>query len=136
MRAHIEAASAEGLTPPAHAMLDNTSTPLGVRAMPRVAARTPVHHDCVILGAGPTGLSAGYHYGKGSVVLEKNPSVGGWCRSIDDHGFTFDYAGHIMFSNDPYVHELYRMLVGDNVHWQDREAWIFSKGRWKTRHVW
>ena len=34
---------------------------------------------------------------------------------------------HIMFSNDPYVHELYRMLIGDNVHWQDREAWIYSK---------
>ena len=33
-----------------------------------------------------------------------------------------------MFSNDPYVHELYEMLLGDNVHWQDREAWIYSKG--------
>ena len=32
-----------------------------------------------------------------------------------------------MFSNDPYVHELYKMLLGDNVHWQDREAWIYSK---------
>jgi protoporphyrinogen oxidase len=37
-------------------------------------------------------------------------------------------AGHIMFSNDPYVHEMYQLLLGDNVHWQDREAWIFSKG--------
>ena len=36
-------------------------------------------------------------------------------------------AGHIMFSNDPYVHEMYEMLLGDNVHWQDREAWIYSK---------
>jgi protoporphyrinogen oxidase len=32
-----------------------------------------------------------------------------------------------MFSNDPYVHELYGMLLGENVHWQDREAWIYSK---------
>ena len=32
-----------------------------------------------------------------------------------------------MFSNDPYVHELYRILLGENVHWQDREAWIYSK---------
>ena len=43
------------------------------------------------------------------------------------NGFTFDYAGHIMFSGDPYVHQLYQMLLGDNVHWQDREAWIYSK---------
>jgi protoporphyrinogen oxidase len=65
--------------------------------------------------------------GKGSLVLEKESNVGGWCRSIEAGGFTFDYAGHIMFSNDPYVQELYRRLLGDNVHWQDREAWIYSK---------
>src|SRR5207253_3538638 len=32
-----------------------------------------------------------------------------------------------MFSNDPYVHEMYGMLLGDNVHWQNREAWVYSK---------
>ena len=83
---------------------------------------------CVILGAGPTGLSAAYHYGAGSVVLEREASVGGWCRSIEDTGFTFDYAGHVMYSDDPYVQDLYRLLLGDNVHWQDREAWIHSNG--------
>jgi len=40
---------------------------------------------------------------------------------------TFDWASHIMFSNDPYVHEMYQLLLCDNVHWQDREAWIYSK---------
>ncbi|WP_413737413.1 NAD(P)-binding protein [Sodalis sp. RH21] len=81
---------------------------------------------CLIIGAGPTGLSAAYHYGAGSVLLEQHDSVGGWCRSVQDRGFTFDYAGHIMFSNDPYVLQLYDMLLGDNIHWQNREAWIFS----------
>jgi protoporphyrinogen oxidase len=33
-----------------------------------------------------------------------------------------------MFSDDPYVQDLYRLLLGDNVHWQEREAWIYSKG--------
>ena len=87
----------------------------------RARART------IIIGAGPTGLSAAYHAGKDSILVEQNPRVGGWCRSIETDGFTFDYAGHIMFSGDPYVHELYQMLLGDNVHWQDREAWIYSK---------
>ncbi|MFL6672606.1 MAG: FAD-dependent oxidoreductase [Massilia sp.] len=81
----------------------------------------------VIIGAGPTGLSAAYHLGEDTVLLEKNQRVGGWCRSIDDHGFTFDYAGHIMFSNDPYVLKLYDILLGDNIHWQNREAWVYSK---------
>ncbi|MES2932097.1 MAG: NAD(P)-binding protein, partial [Pseudomonadota bacterium] len=83
---------------------------------------------CIIIGAGPTGLSAAYHLDENTLLLEKNASVGGWCRSVEDHGFTFDYAGHIMFSNDAYVHDLYDILLGDNVHWQDREAWVFSKG--------
>src|SRR5215208_220707 len=81
----------------------------------------------VVIGAGPTGLSAAYHMGRDSVLLEQADRVGGWCRSIEDKGFTFDMAGHIMFSNDPYVHEMYQLLLGDNVHWQDREAWIYSK---------
>ena len=81
----------------------------------------------VIIGAGPTGLSAAYHLGEGALLLDKNTSVGGWCRSIHDQGFTFDHAGHIMFSNDPYVLQLYELLLGPNVHWQNREAWIYSK---------
>lgn len=80
-----------------------------------------------IIGAGPTGLSAAYHLGHDTVLLERNSMVGGWCRSIKDNGFTFDYAGHIMFSNDPYVLELYEILLGSNVHWQNREAWVYSK---------
>jgi UDP-galactopyranose mutase len=80
-----------------------------------------------IIGAGPTGLSAAYH-APDSVLLEANDSVGGWCRSLEENGFTFDFAGHIMFSNDAYVHEMYEKLLGDNVHWQDREAWVYSKG--------
>ncbi len=79
-----------------------------------------------IIGAGPTGLSASYHLPEDSVLFERGPGVGGWCRSIVDKGFTFDYAGHIMFSKDPVVHDLYKTLLGDNVHWQDREAWIHS----------
>ncbi|MBC7454966.1 MAG: NAD(P)-binding protein, partial [Massilia sp.] len=100
-------------------------TPSKVNALPAQTQMAPV--QCVIIGAGPTGLSAAYHLGPETLLLEKNASVGGWCRSVSEHGFTFDHAGHIMFSNDPYVRELYRILLGPNLHWQDREAWIYSK---------
>ena len=96
-----------------------------VNTLPSPAQMAPV--QCVIIGAGPTGLSAAYHLGPDTLLLEKNASVGGWCRSISAHGFTFDHAGHIMFSNDPYVKQLYRILLGPNLHWQDREAWVYSK---------
>jgi UDP-galactopyranose mutase len=96
--------------------------------MPLQRSQSSPAAPIVVIGAGPTGLSAAYHLGQEAVLLEQAEQVGGWCRSIEDSGFTFDMAGHIMFSNDPYVHEMYQMLLGDNVHWQDREAWIYSKG--------
>jgi len=94
----------------------------------RVVALEEPPVECLILGAGPTGLSAAYHFGAGSVLVEREKTVGGWCRSIDDHGFQFDHAGHIMFSKDPDVLALYKVLLGDNLHWQNREAWVYSKG--------
>lgn len=94
----------------------------------RGTGSTVTNYECVILGAGPTGLSAAYHLGKNALLLDKNAAVGGWCRSIQDKGFTFDHAGHIMFSNDDYVQKLYNILLGKNVHWQNREAWVYSKG--------
>ena len=118
----IEEAALRGLTESARMMLE-PARPQRPAASPSIAAA-----PCVILGAGPTGLSAAYHYGEGALLLEREARVGGWCRSIEDTGFTFDHAGHIMFSDDPYVQDLYRLLLGDNVHWQEREAWIYSKG--------
>ena len=96
-------------------------------AKAKAHGRPATRADTIVIGAGPTGLSAAYHLGEDCMLLEQNSRVGGWCRSIETGGFTFDYAGHIMFSDDPYVHQLYQMLLGDNVHWQDREAWIYSK---------
>ena len=86
--------------------------------------------DTVIIGAGPAGLSTAYHLnGPSWLILEQHERVGGLCRSIEDQGFTFDYAGHIMFTNSDYVKDvMYPKLLGDNVHWQDREAWVYSKG--------
>jgi UDP-galactopyranose mutase len=112
-----------------HQLIENEacSVPEAERAMPKMMSGALPQPRVVIIGAGPTGLSAAYHLGDESLLLEQHASVGGWCRSIEDQGFTFDYAGHIMFSADPYVHGLYKMLLGDNVHWQDREAWIYSK---------
>jgi len=97
---------------------------------PARRAQRDVRH--LVIGAGPTGLSAAYHLGLAGetdvLLVERGKRVGGWCRSIEDGGFVFDYAGHIMFSNDPYVLELYALLLGENLHWQNREAWIWSKG--------
>lgn len=110
----------------ARAMAQEIGKVLHARARANNRSAPSEARSTVIVGAGPTGLSAAYHL-PGSVLLEGNAAVGGWCRSIEENGFTFDYAGHIMFSNDAYVQSLYTKLLGDNLHWQDREAWIYSK---------
>jgi protoporphyrinogen oxidase/glycosyltransferase involved in cell wall biosynthesis len=118
-----QASTAFGAGQPAAA-----STSAGPKVNPLRASQSGAQKaGTVIIGAGPTGLSAAYHLGEDTVLLERNQTVGGWCRSIDDHGFTFDHAGHIMFSNDPYVLKLYDILLGENIHWQNREAWVYSK---------
>ncbi len=126
MRNVVSATSWDGTASRMHSLVNGALNKPGMKpgARPRMA---PQHHSAIVVGSGPTGLSAAFHLGEGSLLLEQNKQVGGWCRSIVDRGFTFDHAGHIMFSNDPYVHEMYAMLLGDNVHWQDREAWIYSK---------
>lgn len=138
MRAVVAATSWDRTVEQMHQLLESTPPGLGVRQAPPDdtpgASINPLRGpgapqavSCAIIGAGPTGLSAAYHLGADTLLLDKNATVGGWCRSIEDHGFTFDYAGHIMFSNDPYVLEMYRTLLGANLHWQNREAWVYSK---------
>ncbi len=105
-----------------------TSAPSHEAVTPKPARSRGPRIDHIVVGAGPTGLSAAHQLGAGSLLLERSAGVGGWCRSVQQDGFTFDYAGHIMFSKDPFVLDLYQQLLGDNVHWQDREAWIYSKG--------
>jgi len=131
MRTLMQASAARAGAGPRRAALAGATVPATVAATKVNALRAaggaqPVR--TAIIGAGPTGLSAAFHLGADAILLEKQASVGGWCRSVNEHGFTFDHAGHIMFSNDPYVLQLYDMLLGPNLHWQNREAWIYSKG--------
>jgi protoporphyrinogen oxidase/glycosyltransferase involved in cell wall biosynthesis len=98
-------------------------------AAPRRAARQVRQ---LVIGAGPTGLATALNLGADAprgdtLVVEREAQVGGWCRSVQQQGYTFDCAGHIMFSTDPYVLDLYEKLLGDNLHWQNREAWVWSK---------
>ena len=96
------------------------SAPTPIRA-PRAADAKNL-----IIGGGPAGLSAAYHLDDSDfLVVEKHARTGGLCRSIVDGGFTFDYAGHIFFTTDKYVDGLFRSVLGDNFHDQQRESWVY-----------
>ena len=69
----------------------------------------------VIIGAGLTGISTAYYLEKNNffdyLMVEKDDSIGGLCRSIYHDGFTFDYTGHLLHVSDPD----FRQLIGDVV---------------------
>lgn len=87
----------------------------------------------VILGAGLTGLSTAYHLERAGctdyLLFEQEDVPGGLCRSVSTNGFTFDYTGHLLHSNDAATRPLVNACVGtDNLATITRSAWIESNG--------
>ncbi|MBW3613736.1 MAG: FAD-dependent oxidoreductase [Actinobacteria bacterium] len=87
----------------------------------------------VIIGAGPTGLGAGYRLQELGhedwVILEANDYVGGLATSFtDDAGFTYDIGGHVMFSHYSYYDDLVDKLMEEYTELQ-REAWVWMEDR-------
>ncbi|HSH62038.1 MAG TPA: FAD-dependent oxidoreductase [Acidimicrobiales bacterium] len=88
----------------------------------------------VIIGAGPTGLGAGYRLNEVGyddwVILESNDYVGGLATSFtDDAGFTYDIGGHVMFSHYEYYDDLVAKLMGGDYTELEREAWVWMEDR-------
>jgi UDP-galactopyranose mutase len=89
----------------------------------------------VIIGAGPTGLGAGYRLQElghhNFEIFETHPTVGGLAQSFrDEAGFTWDIGGHVMFSHYRYYDECFEALMGDEFCLIDRESWVRMAGRW------
>ena len=88
--------------------------------------------NIVILGAGPCGLSAAWEFARNGyrvTVIEKEPQVGGLCRTISYKGFRFDLGGHRFISRS---HELIRkiqQLMPDELLLKERKSATRFKGR-------
>ena len=52
------------------------------------------HVKTLIVGGGISGLCAALALGPDSLILEKEPEPGGYCRSVRQDGFLWDFAGH------------------------------------------
>ena len=81
----------------------------------------------VILGGGLAGLSAAYHLnGSDAFVAEREPELGGLCRSIREGGYTFDFTGHLLHLRDPAIRAWAMELLPDGWAHLHRSAWIHS----------
>jgi protoporphyrinogen oxidase len=85
----------------------------------------------VILGAGLAGLSAAWHLQKKKIeysVFEKDPGVGGLCRSKQKKGFIFDCDGHLLHFRNRYTLRLVLGLLKGGLVSHARSAWINNFG--------
>jgi len=82
----------------------------------------------VIIGAGPTGLSAAYYLPGDYLLVERDDHAGGICRSAVRDGFLFDYARDTLRGRDPHVRRMLVDLLGDNLHFQQSKIEIYANG--------
>ncbi len=93
-----------------------------------------MQYKYLIIGAGPTGLGAGYRLKElgeeDFLILEKNDYPGGLSASFtDDKGFTWDIGGHILFSHYKYFDDLMDKALGADWIEHERESWIWIEDR-------
>ncbi|MFN7020649.1 MAG: protoporphyrinogen/coproporphyrinogen oxidase, partial [Phycisphaerales bacterium] len=89
----------------------------------------------VILGAGPTGLGAGFRLKElgytNFAIFDRHPYVGGLAHSfVDDRGFTWDIGGHVMFSHYSYYDRCFDALMGGDFTLNNRESWVRMFDTW------
>lgn len=97
-------------------------------------ANPGIEQKIVILGAGPTGLGAGYRLNELGYrnwhIYERHDYIGGLATSFQDSaGFTHDIGGHVMFSHYKYFDDLVDKLLGDDYTEIMREAWVWMMDR-------
>jgi protoporphyrinogen oxidase len=93
---------------------------------------TELQADAVIIGAGPTGLTAAYklnEIGKKTVVFEKGAIVGGIARTENYKGYGVDIGGHRFFTKVPEVEAMWHEVLGDDFLRRDRLSRIYYNNK-------
>ncbi len=89
----------------------------------------------LILGAGPTGLGAGWRLAQRGhanwAIRERNAYPGGLSASfLDAQGFTWDIGGHVVFSHYPEFDRFFDEMTGGDVFRHERRSYIRLAGAW------
>ena len=88
--------------------------------------------SCVIIGAGPAGLTAAYEMVKKGIrplVLERSDLVGGISRTEQYKGYRFDIGGHRFFTKVSEVETFWHEVLGDEFIRVPRMSRIHYQGR-------
>jgi protoporphyrinogen oxidase len=88
--------------------------------------------DCVVIGAGPAGLTAAWELsrlGHRAAVYEQDLQVGGISRTCEYKGYRFDIGGHRFFTKVPLVQELWEEVLQGEFLVRPRLSRIYYQGR-------
>ena len=84
----------------------------------------------LIIGAGLSGISCAYYLGDDYLILEKDSTPGGYCRTIPNDRYVWDYAGHFYHFRTEKYKKLFTDLVDeDQIIRQKKNTKIFYKDR-------
>jgi protoporphyrinogen oxidase len=84
-----------------------------------------------ILGAGLTGMSAGFHLARAGVpyrLFERLDRPGGHAVTVEEQGFRFDRTGHLLHLRDEEMRALALSWIGDDWLEIERKSLIWSNG--------
>jgi len=86
---------------------------------------------CVVIGAGPAGLTAAYELllrGGNPIVLERDNVVGGLARTVKYRDYRFDIGGHRFFSKVGLINTWWQEILGDDFLLRSRLSRIHYNG--------
>ena len=86
----------------------------------------------VIIGAGMSGLATAAALGRGSdlVILERDAEIGGYCKTVKQDGFVWDYSGHFFHFKHPEIEAfLLERMPGQQVRKVIKKSFISYAGR-------
>lgn len=74
-----------------------------------------MHVETVIIGAGISGLGTAAFLGRKAdlVVLERDAAIGGYCKTVKQDGFVWDYSGHFFHFKHPELEAWLRARMPD-----------------------
>ena len=92
------------------------------------------HADVVVIGAGVSGLGFAnwyreLHPDRRVIVLEGEAEPGGYCRTVVQDGFVWDYSGHFFHFKHPHVeHWLRARMPGQDIRTVVKKSFIRYAG--------
>ncbi len=90
--------------------------------------RDTEHRDYVIIGGGITGLAlANWLPDDSYVIIEREPEIGGYCKTIRRNGYTWDYSGHFFhFQRKEIEQYLFSRMEPQRIYRGSKRCYIYQ----------